>query len=81
MRFKSLEGKPKEDNILASGGLELVQMVLEPDIGWCVSEDIGPRRRVDREIPHRLKRGTSASEDSWCHSHTFLSIELLYDYK
>ena len=27
-----------------------------------VSEDVGPRRGVDCEIPYMLERGTSASE-------------------
>ena len=47
--------------IYASGGLELLQMVLEPDTGWCGSEDVGPLKGVDCEISHRLERGTKHS--------------------
>ena len=62
-----------------SGGLGPLQMVSEPDIGqcaseeaepqrgvdtrWCASKDARPRREVEREVPHRLEKGTSASED------------------
>ena len=38
--------------ISTSGGLGLLQMVLEPDTGWCLP------REVDCEIPHWLERGT-----------------------
>ena len=34
------------------------------DIGRCDREDVGPRRGVDCEIPHRLERGTSARKDA-----------------
>ena len=44
-----------------SGGLGLLQMVLESDTGRCASEDAGPSRGVDCEIPHRLERGTKHS--------------------
>ena len=27
--------------IYASGGFEVLQIILEPDIGWCASEDAG----------------------------------------
>ena len=84
MRFKNLEGKPERKNpkktIFASGGLGLLQMVSEPDIGRCaskdveprmgvdngryVSEDVRPRREVDCEIPQRWEKGTSANEDA-----------------
>ena len=47
--------------ISISDGFELLQMVSEPDIGQCVSEDAGPPRRVDCEIPHWLERGTKHS--------------------
>ena len=47
--------------ISASDRLELLQMVSEPDIGQCVSEDGGLPRGVDCEIPHRLERGTKHS--------------------
>ena len=38
-------------------------MISEPDTGWCASEDVGPRRGVYCEIPHRLDWGMSVSED------------------
>ena len=38
--------------MFASGGLGLLQMVLESDTERCVSEDVGPLRRVDCEILH-----------------------------
>ena len=32
---------------------------------WCASKDTGPRRVVDLvEVPHRLEKGTSDSEDT-----------------
>ena len=40
---------------MTSGGLVLLQMVLEPDIERCA---VGPSREVDYEIPHQLKRRT-----------------------
>ena len=43
--------------ISASGGLGLLQMVLEPDTEWCVSEDVG-LREVDYETPHWLERNS-----------------------
>ena len=46
--FKNLEGKPKRGStngtISASGGLKLLQMVAEPNIGQCASEETEPRR-------------------------------------
>ena len=33
------------------------------DTKRCATEDAGPRKSVDCEIPHRLKRGMSVSED------------------
>ena len=36
-------------------------MVLETDTRRCTSEDAGPPRWVDCEIPHRLKRRTKHS--------------------
>ena len=54
MRFRNLERKPQR-------GLGLLQMILEPDTGRCASEDVGPPRGVDREIPHRLERGMKHS--------------------
>ena len=50
------KGSPKR-TISASGGLGLLQIVSEPDIGWCASEDVGPPRGLDCEIPYRLERG------------------------
>ena len=47
--------------IFASGELELLQMVLEPNTGQCASEDAGPLRGVDCEIPHQLERGMEHS--------------------
>ena len=48
MCFKNLEGKPERESpkrtISASGRLGLLQMVSEPDTGWCASEDAGPPR-------------------------------------
>ena len=42
----------KADNILIEFGL--LQMVSEPGSGRCASEDAGPPRGVDCEVPHRL---------------------------
>ena len=49
--------------ISASGGIELLDMVLEPDTGRCASEDAGPPRvvivrshvgwRGERSIPYK----------------------------
>ena len=65
MRFKNLEGKLEMENrkrtIFVSGGLGLLQMVSEPDIWQCASEEARPRRGVDCEIPHRLGRRTKHS--------------------
>ena len=36
--------------IYASGGFELLLIVLEPDTGQCASMDVGTPRRVDYEI-------------------------------
>ena len=48
-------GKPVRESPSTSGGLKLLQMVLESDIGRCASEDAGPPRGVDYEIPHWLE--------------------------
>ena len=40
--------------IFVRGELGLLQIVSESDTGRCASEDVGPPRRVDCEIPHRL---------------------------
>ena len=66
--------------IFVSGGLGRLQMVSEEDIRWCVNEDARPQRGMDTVavcqqgcwapkgsglwIQHRLKRGTSVSEDA-----------------
>ena len=47
----------QKQTISVNGKLGLLQMVLEPDTGWCASKDAGPRG-VDCEIPHRLEMGT-----------------------
>ena len=48
MCFKNHAGKSKRKSpkrtIFASGGLGPLQMVLEPDIGRCASEDVEPPR-------------------------------------
>ena len=41
----------------ASGELELLQRVSEPDTRRCSSKDIETPRGLDCEIPHRLERG------------------------
>ena len=59
-------------------GFGLLQIVLEPDIGRYASEEAEPQRGghrrvlvrtlapngVDWGVPHRLEKGTSASEDA-----------------
>ena len=46
--FKSIEGNPRRESskrtIFASGGLGLLQMVLEPDTSLCANKDVGPPR-------------------------------------
>ena len=63
--FQNLEGKlsrkSSKKTICASGGFELLQMVSEPDTGWCANEDAGPPKGVDCEIPHQLERGMKHS--------------------
>ena len=46
--------------IFTSGGIRLLQMVLEQDVGQCVSEDAGPQG-VNREIPRWMENGTKHS--------------------
>ena len=43
--------------ISTSSGLGMLQMVLEPTIGWCAREDVGLQRGggVDCEILHPLE--------------------------
>ena len=60
-RVLKLRGKSLKRTISASGGLGLLQMVLEPDTGWCTNDGVGPPKGVDCEIPHRLERRTKHS--------------------
>ena len=60
VRRTVIRNGPKQ-TIFASSGLRLLQLVSVPDTGWC-AKDVGPRREVDCEIPHRLEKGTSASK-------------------
>ena len=56
---ENLEGKAQiGQSISTSGGLGLLQMVLEPDTGWCAIENARPPMGVDCEISHRLERRT-----------------------
>ena len=57
MRLTTICNEPKR-TISVGNGIGLLQMVLELDTGQCASEDVGPSRGVDCEIPRRLKRGT-----------------------
>ena len=57
VRLIAICNGPKR-TILARCGLWLLQMVSEPDIGRCASEDIGLPKEVDCEIPRWLERGT-----------------------
>ena len=47
-RSKTLKGSPLRESpkrtISTRGGLRLLQMVSEPDIGWCAREDVGHLR-------------------------------------
>ena len=52
------ERKSSKKTISAYSGFERLQMVSESNIAWCASEDVGRRRGVDCEIPHRLERRT-----------------------
>ena len=64
MRFKIVRlttiPNGSKRTISGSNGFELLQMVLEPNMRWCVSEDTGPIE-VDCEISCRLERGTKYS--------------------
>ena len=44
--------------ISASGGLERLQKVSEPNTERCANEDARLPRGVDCEVPPRLERGT-----------------------
>ena len=74
---EKLERENPKRTISVSGGLELLQMVSEPDTEQCANEEakprkgwtqsdvpartVGPRRGVDCENPHRLGRRTKHS--------------------
>ena len=60
VRLTALRNGPKRI-ISASGGLGLLQMVSEPNTGWCASKDAGPPKGVDCEIPRRFDRGPKHS--------------------
>ena len=51
---------PKQ-TISVGGGLGLLQMISEPNTGWCANKDVGSPRRVDCEIPHWLEKETKHS--------------------
>jgi len=58
-RFKNLEGKFRKKiskrTIYTSGGLELLQLVLELDTRRCASEDVKPRRGwTPSSVPARM---------------------------
>ena len=55
-----IRNRPKW-TISVSGGFGMLQIVSESNTGWCASEDAGPLRRVDCEIPPRLERGMKHS--------------------
>ena len=57
MRLTAIRNGPKQ-TISSSDGLDLLQMVSEPD---TTSEDARPPRGVNCEIPHRLEKGTKHS--------------------
>ena len=72
------ERESPKRTIFVNGGLEPLQMVLEPDTGRCASEEAKLQRGWTRGgalkrklgpiggglgVPHRLEKGTSASED------------------
>ena len=42
VRLKAIRNEPKR-TIFVSGGLGLLQMVMEPDIEQCASVDVGPQ--------------------------------------
>ena len=54
---ESLKGKVERGQYLLIVEL-VVQMVSEPDTRWRASEDVGPRRELDCEIPHQLEKRT-----------------------
>ena len=57
MRLTAIRNRSKQ-TISVSGGLKTLQMESELGTERCASEDVGPPRGVDYEIPHRLERGT-----------------------
>ena len=60
VRLMTICNEPKR-TIFANGTLELLQMVLETDTGWCANENVEPSKGVDCEISHQLERGTNHS--------------------
>jgi len=60
VRLTAISNGPKQ-TISASNGLELLQIVSEPNTEQCVNEDVGFPRGVDCEILHRLERGMKHS--------------------
>ena len=74
---RKFERESLKKTISASNGFGLLQMVSKPDNGQyaskegesqrgmdtrpCVNKDVGPLRRVDCEIQHRLRRRTNHS--------------------
>ena len=75
--YKCVKTSLKKRTISVSGGVSepytewcasgfvLLQMVLESDIGRCVSEDAKPLKDVNCEIPHRLKRGLKRGNEAF----------------
>ena len=65
--FKNLEEKYRRESsrrtICASNEFRLLELISESDTGRCANEDIG-LKGVDCEIPYRLERGTSVSENT-----------------
>ena len=57
VRLTSIRNGLKQ-TISGSSEFRLLLMVWKADTEWCASEDVGPWRRVDCEIPHRLERWT-----------------------
>ena len=60
MRLTAIHNGPKRTTS-ASGGIGLLQMVLELDNGRCASKDVGLPMGVNCEISHWLERGTKYS--------------------
>ena len=70
MRFKNLEGIPEGESpkrtIFADSRLGLLQMISEPDIGGCASEEVelqrGGGHKTICQQGHWAPKGTSDSE-------------------